>query len=281
MSAGRVSSSIMASTMAVVPTFRKVATSARLASPTMTWRRRYFWLSQCGSSRVLTIGRFSVVSRPTSSSKKSDRWLSWNGTSAADTPGASQPDLAGAGEDLAGDEVGRDLGHDAPERHLAGHEVVLVAAVAVALAVGVVLVDHDLGAGRQGRRGRLHRLLQDLLGGAVPHHDLAGVGALGRGDLGVGVVDVVARAVGEHRVDQVRLHVGRHGALGDEAPGVASGRLVLEVPAGAPVQQRHVGVDQHGRRGDRVRLARAAHDDPVLGLDAADLADGHGRTLPR
>ena len=46
----------MASTMAVVPTFRKVATSDRLASPTITWSRRYFWLSQCGSSRVLTIG---------------------------------------------------------------------------------------------------------------------------------------------------------------------------------------------------------------------------------
>ena len=90
---GTASSSIMASTIAVVPTFRKVLTSARLASPTMTWRRRYFWLSQCGSSRVLTMGRFSVVSSPTSSSKKSARWESWNGTSAALTPGASQPTL--------------------------------------------------------------------------------------------------------------------------------------------------------------------------------------------
>ena len=34
------SSSIMASTSEVVPTFKKVATSARLASPTMTWSRR-------------------------------------------------------------------------------------------------------------------------------------------------------------------------------------------------------------------------------------------------
>ena len=46
----------MASTMAVVPTLRKVATSDRLASPTITWRRRYFWASAWGSSRVLTIG---------------------------------------------------------------------------------------------------------------------------------------------------------------------------------------------------------------------------------
>ncbi|CAB5020989.1 unannotated protein [freshwater metagenome] len=61
----------------VVPTFKKVATSLMFASPTMTWRRRYFVASACGSSRVLMIGRFSVVSRPTSSSKKSARWVSW------------------------------------------------------------------------------------------------------------------------------------------------------------------------------------------------------------
>ena len=39
-SRGRTSSSIMARTMAVVPTLRKVATSDRLASPMMTWSRR-------------------------------------------------------------------------------------------------------------------------------------------------------------------------------------------------------------------------------------------------
>ena len=38
------------------PTFRKVATSDRLASPTMTCRRRKRLGSACGSSRVLTIG---------------------------------------------------------------------------------------------------------------------------------------------------------------------------------------------------------------------------------
>ena len=66
-------SSIIASTIAVVPTFRNVATSQRFASPTITCRRRYFCGSACGSSRVLTIGRLSVVSSPTSSSKKSAR----------------------------------------------------------------------------------------------------------------------------------------------------------------------------------------------------------------
>jgi len=68
-------------TIDVVPTFRNVATSDMLASPVITWRRRYFLGSAWGSSRVLTIGRLSVVSRPTSSSKKSARWVSWKGTS--------------------------------------------------------------------------------------------------------------------------------------------------------------------------------------------------------
>ena len=195
--------------MAVVPTLRKVAISERLASPTITWSRRYFWLSQCGSSRVLTMGRFSVVSRPTSSSKKSARWLSWKGTCSADTPGASHPTLPAPQKIWRVTKCGGDLGDDAPEGDLAGHEVVLVAAVAVALAVGVVLVDDHLGARRQHPLRRHHRLPDDLLGGLVEHHDLTGVGALRGGDLGVSVVDVVPGAVGEHGVDEVRLHVRR------------------------------------------------------------------------
>ena len=42
---------------------------------------------------MLTIGRFNVVSSPTSSSKKSARWDSWYGTSLGGTPGSSQPTL--------------------------------------------------------------------------------------------------------------------------------------------------------------------------------------------
>ena len=57
-------SSIIASTSAVVPTLRYVEISARLASPMITCSRRYFSGSACGSSRVLMIGRLSVVSRP-------------------------------------------------------------------------------------------------------------------------------------------------------------------------------------------------------------------------
>ena len=84
-------SSIMASTSAVVPTLRYVDTSARLASPMITCRRRYFSGSACGSSRVLMIGRLSVVSSPTSTSKKSARWLSWNPCSRPSWPIPTRP----------------------------------------------------------------------------------------------------------------------------------------------------------------------------------------------
>ena len=62
---------------AVVPSFTNVCTSDMLASPMMTWNRRYREGSPWGSSLVLMMGLLSVVSRPTSSSKKSARWLIW------------------------------------------------------------------------------------------------------------------------------------------------------------------------------------------------------------
>ena len=84
-------SSIMASTSAVVPTLRYVEISARLASPMITCSRRYLSGSACGSSRVLMIGRFSVVSSPTSTSKKSARWLSWKPCSRPSCPMPTRP----------------------------------------------------------------------------------------------------------------------------------------------------------------------------------------------
>ncbi len=100
--------------------------------------------------------------------------------------------FAGTAEDLPRDEVRGDLAGHAPEWRLACEQVVLVAAVAVAFAVGVVLVDDDLTAIGQHRAHVLHRRPHDLLSGAIPHERLAGGGDLRRGDLGMGVVDVVA-----------------------------------------------------------------------------------------
>ncbi len=188
------------------------------------------------------------------------------------------PHLPGAAEHLPGHEVGRDLRDQPTKRELPSQQVVLVAAVAGALAVRVVLVDDDLGPiGEQAVR-RHHRPLEDLLRRSVEHHHLAGVDAFGRGHLGVGVVDVVPGAVGEDGVDQMGLHVRRQRALDGEAAGVDPRALVLEVPDRSPVERGDVGVDQHGRRRDGVGVG-PAHRDAVLGLDAAHLADRHGRTL--
>jgi hypothetical protein len=45
-----------------------------LESPTITWRRRYFSASACGSSRVLMIGLDRVVALETPSQMCSARW---------------------------------------------------------------------------------------------------------------------------------------------------------------------------------------------------------------
>ena len=132
-------------------------------------------------------------------------------------------DLAGTGEHLAGHEPRDEVAHERRERHRAVDEEVLVAAVRVALAVGVVLVDDDLLALRQQLARRVHRPGEDPLPRLVEQHGLHRVAALGRGVLGVRVVDVVARAVGEHRVDEVRLDLGRLRAVACEAARVAAG----------------------------------------------------------
>ena len=138
--------------------------------------------------------------------------------------------LAGTAEDLAGDEVRRRVCDEAPERQGPRQHVVLVAAVALPLAVGVVLVDDDLLAGRHEGRRHPHAAEEDLLAGPVVEERLQGRPALGRRQLGVRVVDVVAAAVGEHRVDEVRFDLGRVAVGRHAAAGVVGGRLVLEVP---------------------------------------------------
>ena len=89
---------------------------------------------------------------------------------------------------------------------------------------------------------------------------------LGRGQLGVGVVDVVPGAVGEHRVHQVGLDLGRDGALGEEfSPGRRCRGTRRRSPsrpwAAAPGAPRppsralQVRVDQDRRGGDGVRAS--------------------------
>ena len=139
-------------------------------------------------------------------------------------------DLAGAGEDLTGDEVRRAVAHDLTKRRVAAYEVILVCAVGVALSVGVVLVEHEfLPSGQKLVSGR-HRALDDELAGPVVAHDTERVGALRRGHFGVGVVDVVPGAVAKHCIDEVGFDLRRHCAHGAEPTSVHVGVLVDEVP---------------------------------------------------
>ncbi len=94
------------------------------------------------------------------------------------------------------------------------------------------------------------------------------------------VVDVVARTVGEHGVDEMHLDFGCEDRLAEKSARVLSRRLVFEVPAHLPPHLGDVGVDEHGRANGRIGVRRVDLD-AVLGLDAEDLGYGHyDRTLP-
>ena len=139
-------------------------------------------------------------------------------------------DLAGAGEDLPGDEVCGAVLDDPPERCFPAHQIVLVGAVAVALAVGVVLVEHQLLARREELVRCGHRTLHDELAGPVVQDHAERVGTLRRRHFGVGVIDVVASAISQDGVDEVGLDLGWHRAHRAEPSGVGPGRLIDEIP---------------------------------------------------
>ncbi len=196
-------------------------------------------------------------------------------------------DAAGAGEDLAGDEEGRQVAHDVREGGLPLHQVVLVRAVGGALVVGVVLVEVDgLGAGQLG--GPFRGLGHDPFAGLVPEDGVAGVGDLGGAVLGVGVVDVEPCSVGEDDVGEADVLVGELAGVGGLPGEVEASRcppriLLLEVPAGpaGPVHRRRVGVDDLGRGEHGIGVGVAGDGDPVLGLDAHYSPYGHAALLAR
>ena len=194
-------------------------------------------------------------------------------------------DPPGAADDLTAHEERREVAHDVGERRRAPHQVVLVGAVRRPLVVGVVLVQDDRGAAGQ-LAGSPRRVEHHLLPRLVPANDVERVGHLGRGVLGVGVVDVQAGTVGEDDVGQPHVLVGQLARVGDlaghvEAPGVAQRRLLLEVPARPPGPDRRggVGVDHlrrgHHRVGERLPL----HRDAVLHLGAHDPAHAHDKSV--
>ena len=198
--------------------------------------------------------------------------------------------LASPAEDLSGDEVRCEVADDLAERHRSVDEVVLVAAVGIPLAIGVVLVDDEFLARRQVPVSGHHGSLKDRFGGSIEQDDVARVGALGGREFGMGVVDVVPRAVREDGVGELRLDLGRKGAEWSEAASIVAWLLVGEVPgerwslarSGVGVTQGvDVARDQDRRRRDGIGLLDPPPHDAVLGLDPADLRQRHAGTLAR
>ena len=131
--------SIIRSTRSVAPTLSSVVVSLMLESPTMTCSRRKRSASACGSSRVLMIGRRAGGGRghalPDVLGPLAD---------AVDRAARGLQHLAGAADDLPGDqERDQHVGQPA-ELAVPADQVVLVAAVGVAGGVGVVLEQVDV-----------------------------------------------------------------------------------------------------------------------------------------
>ncbi|SLH73709.1 Uncharacterised protein [Mycobacteroides abscessus subsp. abscessus] len=192
--------------------------------------------------------------------------------------GLADADPAGPADHLPGDEERRQTHDDLVERGVPVHQVVLVGAVGGALAVDVVLV--QLQSRRAGHTGGVPgRGLHHPLARLVPDHRVQRIGDLGGGVLGVGVVDVEPRAVGEDHVRGADLvgvdHRRRpvHPAQ-VEATRVAQRRLHLVVPPGAPCARHALGrrVRQNRLRGgeDRVGRRLGGRRDAVFDLDSDD-----------
>ena len=220
-------------------------------------------------------------------------------------------DAARATDDGAGDHEGGQAAHNRVQVGDTWHLVVLVGAVGRALAVGVVFDEND-GLFAQCLQA-LHDAPGDHLARSIPQEGVARTQGFGRGVFGVGVVDVQARAVGEHsgrRCRQGKL-LGR-GAC--DALGAARRREVVRIvreerrvdgrarhahaaqvierilarvvpahdtrPLGRSPGARDlpVGGDDAGGQGDRVRpgVTRAVH--AVLGFGSDDAFAAHFTT---
>ena len=180
---GAPSSSSMRRMIEVAPTLRNVAYSLMFESPTITCRRRNRSASAWGSSRVLMIGRERVVALETPSQMCSARCAMQY-----IAPRAGLEHLARARVDLAGHEERDQHVGELGEVAFALDEIVLVAAVGVAGAVGVVLEEEHLAADAllaQALLGALHEAFEDALAGLVVHDEVVDRVALRRGVLGM------------------------------------------------------------------------------------------------
>jgi hypothetical protein len=217
-SSARKFASIIASTSAVVPTFRYVEISARFVAgvddrPLQRGLEADLDLEEVRALADLETRRTSVL---------------------------TATDSTGTRDDLARDEERYEMTYEACEGSVAAAEIVLVRAIAGSLVVGVVLVEVDRRVDARHRRDAADRFEHDELAGFVPAHGVERIGDLRAGVLRMRMVDVQARAVGQDDVGHPGVLFGLDELLGHgataaevEAPGVTQRRLLLEVPAGA------------------------------------------------
>ena len=119
-------------------------------------------------------------------------------------PGLADTDASRAADHLPGREERRQPRDHRGEGRLPGHQVVLVRPVRRALAVDVVLV--ELQSGRPGNARRVPgRSLHHPLTRLVPDDGIERVGDLGGRVLGMRVIDVETRTVGEDHVGRTHL----------------------------------------------------------------------------
>ena len=144
-----------------------------------------------------------------------------------------------------------------------------------------------IGAAPRHGGGLDRRLGHHPLARLVPDHGRPRVGALGRGVLGMGVVDVQPGPVGEDDVGQPEVLVGELAGVGRlpgevKAARVAERVLLLEVPPG-PARpgrgRRLVGVHDLGRGDHGIGTRLAGHRDAVLGLGPHHPPHAHTESL--
>jgi hypothetical protein len=241
-----------------------------LESPTMTWSRRYFSASACGSSRVLMMGRLRVVADVLGSLTETEH-----------RPPRRLEHLAGPGVGLSTDqERDQHLGVVGEIVAPAG-QIILVATVGVAGGIGVVLEQVDVAPDPllpQAGLGSFDQRREDPLPRLVVNHQLGDVVAFGGGVLGMTAhIEVEPGAVLEeyigrtapahHPPEQVTGHL-----VGTEPPLAAqgTGHPVLVLQAVDPLVHYHHGT---------VRMA-PDHELPRQLVDRWRICPGYDAVAP-
>ncbi len=192
------------------------------------------------------------------------------------------PHLARARENLPRDQEGQHVADHPFPRHVAVHQVIVVATVAVADEIRVVLVKPDLAAiGRELLVASPGALGHDPFARLVLRDQLAQGRAFRRRIFGVRVVVVVPRAVAQYEVALdlletqrpvlVDLEIGGFVRILEQFGGAKTPRVAVRILQPViPLHQRAVlGVTPHefNRFADNVHVVLTIHRDAVFGFD--------------